>query len=203
MNKLTLRQQQVYDFVVRAITQDGFAPTLQEIAYHLGIKGNLGVIRHLSALEKKGYISRATGQSRGIVLNRRSVSQSLPLVGDVAAGPLTEALEEVDEHLDIDTSLIKGEGSFLLRVCGESMIDAHIVDGDLAVVRPQRTAENGDIVVAMVDGDATLKRFFQESGQIRLQPENSSMEPIILTPEDGEVVVIGKVTGLIRRMGLS
>ncbi len=202
MNKLTLRQRQVYDFIVRATERDGFAPTLREIADHLGIKGNLGVIRHLSALEKKGYIGRATGQSRGIVLSRRSVSKSLPLVGEVAAGPLTAALEEVEEHLDIDTSLIRGEGSFLLRVCGESMINAHVMDGDLAVVRPQKTADNGDIVVVMVDGEATLKRFFKESGRIRLQPENSSMEAIILKPEDGEIYIVGKVTGLVRRLEL-
>lgn len=198
MIELTLRQQQVYDFIVHTIDREGFSPTLQEIANHLGIRGNLGVLRHLEALEKKGYIHRKTGQSRGIVLTRRSVSKLLPIVGSVAAGPLTEAFENVEDYLNVDVSLIKGEGTFLLRVRGDSMIEAHIADGDLAVVRPQKTADNGNIVVAMVEGEATLKRFFKEQGQIRLQPENRLLEPIILTAEDGELMIIGKVTGLIR-----
>jgi repressor LexA len=198
MIELTLRQQQVYDFIVQIIDCDGFSPTLQEIARHLGIRGNLGVLRHLEALEKKGYIHRKTGQSRGIVLSKRSVSKLLPLVGSVAAGPLTEAFENVEDYLSVDVSLIKGEGSFLLRVRGDSMIEAHIADGDLAVVRPQKTAANGNIVVAMVEGEATLKRFFKEQEQIRLQPENQLLQPIILTADDGEFMIIGKVTGLIR-----
>lgn len=200
MIELTLRQQQVYDFIVQFIEHDGFSPTLQEIANHLGIRGNLGVLRHLEALEKKGYIRRATGRSRGIVLSKRSVSKLLPVVGSVAAGPLTEALEDVEDYLNVDANLIKGEGSFLLRVRGDSMIEAHITDGDLAVVRPQKTADNGHIVVAMVEGEATLKRFFKEQGQIRLQPENRSLQPLILMPEDGEVAIVGRVTGIIRRL---
>ncbi|PLY00978.1 MAG: repressor LexA, partial [Desulfuromonas sp.] len=104
----------------------------------------------------------------------------------------------VEEYLDIDASLVRGEGSFLLRVRGDSMIDAQIADGDLAVVRPQQTAENGDIVVAMLDGEATLKRFYRERGQVRLQPENPRLEPIILTAADGELALVGKVTGIIR-----
>ena len=203
MHKLTSRQRQVYDFIVRSVDCDGFAPTLQEIAVHLKVQGNLGVLRHLAALEKKGYLRRMAGRSRGIVLNKRPASQLLPLVGSVAAGPLSEALEHIEEYLHVDASLIKGAGSFLLRVRGDSMINAHITDGDLAVVRPQKTADNGHIVVAMVDGEATLKRFFYERGQIRLQPENDSLAPIIFTPEDGEVAVVGRVTGIIRQLDLS
>jgi repressor LexA len=201
MDKLTPRQQQVYDFIARTIEGEGFAPTLQEIARHLGVEGNLGVLRHLEALEKKGYLRRKTGQSRGIVLRGRCVSRTLPIVGSVAAGPLTEALEDVEGYLDVDSGLVKGEGSFVLRVSGSSMIDAHICDGDLAVVRPQQTAENGDIVVAMLNGEATLKRFFRESGRVRLQPENATLEAIILAPGDGDLAVVGKVTGIIRAFG--
>lgn len=202
MIELTLRQRQVYDFIVQVIDRDRFSPTLQEIANHLGIRGNLGVLRHLEALEKKGYIRRKTGQSRGIVLSERSVSKLLPVVGSVAAGPLTEAFENVEDYLNVDVSLIKGEGSFLLRVRGDSMIEAHIADGDLVVVRPQKTAGNGNIVVAMIEGEATMKRFFKEQGQIRLQPENRLLQPIILTAEDGELMIIGKVTGLIRLLDI-
>lgn len=200
MAALTVRQQQVYDFIVQYSEQQGYAPTLQEIAGHLKIRGNLGVIRHLGALEKKGYIRRSSGRSRGIVLLGRSLSRSLPLVGSVQAGPLSEALEDVEGYLSVDASLVRDDGSFLLRVHGDSMIEAHITPGDLAVVRPQQTADDGDIVVAMVDGEATLKRFFREAGAIRLQPENSRLQPIILHPEDGEVVIVGKVTGILRSL---
>ena len=166
MPKLTSRQQQVLDFIVHFIESEGFSPTLQEIALHLGVRGNLGVLRHLSALEKKGYLRRVSGQSRGIVLANRNSSQRLPVVGSVAAGPLTEALENTEDHIDVDPALIKGDGSFVLRVRGDSMIEAHIVDGDLAVVRPQAVAENGEVVVAMLNGEATLKRFYQEKNPV-------------------------------------
>ena len=201
MSKLTSRQQQTYNFIVDYLDQNVYAPTLQEIAAHLEIRGNLGVLRHLTALEKKGYIRRTPGSSRGIVVLGRFSSLSLPVVGSVAAGPLSEALEHVDDYLHVDAALIKGAGSFVLRVRGDSMIEAQIVDGDLAVVRPQSTADNGDIVVAMVDGEATLKRFYWEEGRIRLQPENARLQPIILSADDGEVTILGKVTGLLRLLG--
>ncbi len=201
MQILTSRQQQVLDFIALFLQQNGYAPTLQEIATHLRVRGNLGVIRHLSALEKKGFLVRSRGLSRGIVLAGRSTSAlSLPLVGSVAAGGLTEALEDIEGHLCVDPSLVRGEGSFVLRVKSDSMIEVQIAPGDLAIIRPQATAENGDIVVAMLDGEATLKRFFRERGRIRLQPENSSLQPIILRPEDGEVRILGKVTGIIRAL---
>ena len=201
MQRLTARQQQVYSFLVSYQEKHGFAPTLKEIAGHLRVSGNLGIMRHLTALEKKGYLRRSAGRSRGIVLMRErslSVTRSLPIIGSVAAGNLAEALEDVEEHLAVDSSLIKGEGSFLLRVRGSSMIEAHILDSDLVVVRPQATADNGDIVVAMLDGEATLKRFYREEDRVRLQPENPDMLPIILSADDGELQIIGKVTAVVR-----
>jgi repressor LexA len=198
MPKLTPRQQQVYDFICGYLDTYRYAPTLQEIAGHLKITGNLGVLRHLDALEKKGYLHRTAGRSRGIVISAQSTSKVLPIVGTVAAGPLSEALENIEGHLCVDSSLVTESDSFLLRVRGDSMIEAQIADGDLAVIRPQSVAENGDIVVAMLDGEATLKRFFREDGQIRLQPENSSLQPIILSAVNGDVAVIGKVTAIIR-----
>jgi repressor LexA len=201
MASLTRRQQQVYDFIGSYQQQCGYAPTLQEIAAHLQVRGNLGVIRHLQALEKKGCIRRTAGSSRGIVLlGRTTAAVALPLVGSVQAGALSEALEDVEDSLAVDPSLVRGEGCFALRVRGDSMIEAQIAPGDLAIVRPQASAENGDIVVAMLDGEATLKRFFREAGQIRLQPENARLQPIIVTAEAGEVVIIGKVTGIVRNL---
>ncbi len=201
MLKLTVRQQQVYDFIVTYSDQNGYAPTLQEIAADLQVRGNLGVLRHLEALEKKGFIRRATGSSRGIVLLGRSRSSSLPLVGSVAAGPLSEALEDIEGYLMVDPSLVHGDGCFALRVRGDSMIEAQILSGDLAIVRPQSDVVNGDIVVAMIDGEATLKRYFRETdGSVRLQPENSVLLPIILRPEDGELRIVGKVTGIVRSL---
>ena len=198
MLKLTSRQQQVYQFIIHYLDQHGYAPTLQEIAIHLEIRGNLGVLRHLGALEKKGYIRRTAGSSRGLVVLGRSSSRSLPIVGSVAAGPLSEALEHIEDYLQVDAALIKGDNSFVLRVRGDSMIEAQIVDGDLAIVTPQSSADNGDIVVVMVAGEATLKRFYREVDHIRLQPENSNLQPIILSAEAGEVTILGKVTGIFR-----
>lgn len=200
MSDLTPRQQQVYTFLSRYIQQHGFAPSLREIAAHLGVSGNLGVLRHLDALEHKGYICRNSGNSRAIVVNgqQRSGLATLPLVGTVRAGLPQLAVEEIEAHLAVDPSLVRSADSFLLRVKGESMIEAHICDGDLAVVRPQAQAENGAVVVALVDGEATLKRFFREGDRIRLQPENRTMAPIIVREGAGEVAIVGLVTGLLR-----
>jgi len=201
MSKLTSRQQQVYDFICDYLDRYEYAPTLQEIAGCLGINGNLGVLRHLDALEKKGYLRRTAGQSRGIVISSRLAAKALPIVGSVAAGPLSEALEDVEGYFSVDNSLVKDPGSFLLRVRGDSMVEAQISDGDLAVIHPQSVAENGDIVVAMLDGEVTLKRFFREEGKIRLQPENPRLQPIILSASAGDVAIVGKVTAVIRVLG--
>ncbi len=201
MEALTARQRQVYQFIAGYMEEQGYAPTLQEIATHLDVRGNLGVLRHLEALEKKGYLQRSKGRSRGIVLRGHSTTAlSLPLVGSVAAGALAEALEDIEGRIYVDPLLVRGEDCFALRVKGDSMIEAQIAPGDLAIVRPQATAENGDIVVAMLAGEATLKRFFREDGHIRLQPENSRLQPIILHPEDGELRILGKVTGIVRML---
>ena len=200
MSPLTERQQQVYDFLNTYLAANGYPPTLQEIAKHLHITGNLGVLRHLKALEREGLITRNPGSSRSIVLVDHVESNSvvLPLVGTVRAGLPQLAMEEVEAHIAVDRSLVKGNDSFLLRVKGDSMIEAHIVEGDLAVVRPQPTAENGEIVVALIDGEATLKRFFHEGDRIRLQPENATLQALIVAADTEDVTIVGKVTGLCR-----
>ncbi len=203
MSQLTTRQQQVYDFLAGYIADQGYPPTLQEIARHLQVSGNLGVLRHLQVLERKGLINRSPGSSRSIVLADRSRSESLdlPLVGTVRAGLPQLAEEQIETYLAVDSSLVKGKDSFLLRVRGESMIDAHIMPGDLVVVRPQPSAENGEIVVALIDDEATLKRFYREGEEIRLKPENSRMKSLIYRERDAEVQILGKVTGLCRPLG--
>ena len=203
MHPLTRRQRQVYDFLVSHDRDRGCPPTLQEIAAHLKISGNLGVLRHLQALETRGLIVRRPGQARGILLTagRSAAAIPLPMVGTVRAGTPQPAVEEDGGHFAVDPSLVRGENSFLLRVKGDSMIDAHILPGDLAVVRPQATAKNGEIVVALIDGEATLKRFFRETdGRIRLQPENPAMAPLLIGPEQAELLIVGKVTGLCRAL---
>ena len=178
MSPPTERQQQVYDFLTAYLAANGYPPTLQEIAGHLGVSGNLGVLRHLKALEREGLITRSPGSSRAIALvgGVEPGSVVLPLVGSVRAGLPQLAIEEIEAHIAVDYSLVKAKGSFLLRVKGDSMIEAHIVEGDLVVVRPQSTAENGEIVVVMIDGEATLKRFFHEGDRIRLQPPAAALD---------------------------
>jgi len=201
MQPLTKRQQQVLDFINDYISSNGNAPSQREIAASLGISGTLGVMKHLQALERKGCIVRRQGSARGVALPpATSHSVSLPIVGTVRAGQPSPPLEDIEGHFSIDSSQQHGEQGFFLRVRGDSMIDAGIRPGDLALVRPQATAENGDIVVALVDGEATLKRFFRERGRIRLQPENPAMEPIVIRPGKEEVVIIGRVTGIYRKL---
>lgn len=200
MQQLTARQQQVLDIINDFIERIGCPPTLREIAERLGVNGTLGIMKHLKALEIKGFLIRREGSSRGIVLPPpTSQATSLPIVGVVRAGLPHPPVEDIEGFFSIDQTQAKNGGTFFLRVTGDSMIEAHIQEGDLALVRPQGTAESGDIVVAMVNGEATLKRFFREKRNIRLQPENRAMEPIILRPGKDDVSIIGKVTGLYRK----
>ncbi|GFE62040.1 transcriptional repressor LexA [Geobacter sp. AOG2] len=200
MQELTGRQRQVLDFIVSHIDGTGYPPTQREIARHLGVSGTLPVAKHLAALEKKGCLRRDEG-SRSIALTRPAgASISVPIAGTVRAGTLSPAIEDIQGYFSVDRGEIKGAGCFFLRVSGDSMIAAGIFDGDLALVRPQPTAENKDTVVAMVDGEATVKWFYRERDGIRLQPANPDMKAIILRPEDGEVNIVGKVIGIYRRM---
>lgn len=204
MNELTDRQLKVLDYITSYLERYYCPPTLQEIAGHLNISGNLGVIRHLQALERKGYLNRRPG-ARGIVLTARSGrSQAVPvpIIGVVRAGVPTLAVEEVKDYCATDPSWLKGEGCFYLRVTGDSMIGAHILDGDLALVRPQQSADSGEIVVALLDGEATLKRFFREpDGRIRLQAENPQYAPILIAEGEAETIILGKLLRTVRKHG--
>ena len=196
----TVRQQQVLDFIQSCVDNNGYPPTLREICAHLGVSGTLSAMRHLEALEKKGYIKRDPG-SRGIAITSPTTdSASLPIVGTVRAGALSPAVEDITGYISVDRALLHG-GKFFLRVQGESMINACICDKDLVLVRPQPVADNQDIVVAMVEGETTLKRFFRENGTIRLQPENSNMAAIVIPEGSSDVTIIGRVVGVYRDLG--
>jgi len=200
MDQLTPRQRETLDFITLFIENNGYPPSLREIAAALKITGTRGVLGHLEALERKGYLKKSAGSSRGLALaGHAGRSVPLPVAGSVRAGRLHPAVEDIRGYFAVDRGEVKGEGCFFLRVTGDSMTGAGILDGDLALVRPQPDAGNRDIVVAMVEGEATLKQFFREEDRIRLQPANPAMEPIIVGPER-EVAIIGKVIGIYRRM---
>lgn len=198
MENLPPRQQQVLAFIADFTAGNGYPPSLREISAHLGVTGNTTVLSHLEALERKGYIRRDAGNSRGIVLIREKQPTvvRIPIVGTVRAGAPTLAVEDIEGYYPLDALHLRG-GTFFLRVKGDSMINDAIADGDLALIRPQETADNGDIVVAMINGEATLKRFHREKDHIRLQPRNPNMEPIII-PAGEEVVIIGKAVKIVR-----
>ena len=199
MQELTPRQQEVLDFVCRFRDEHGCPPSLREISEQIGTKGTATAKLHLEALERKGFISRRREGSRGIALKHAGGTPvSIPLVGTVRAGQPETAVEEIQGYVSVDPAWLKGEGNFLLRVKGDSMIEAGIFDGDLALIAPQPIAENGQIVVALIDGEATLKRFFIDDTCIRLIPENRHMQPIVIRKGEAEAVVVGRLLKTIR-----
>jgi len=206
MSPVTLykRQKQILDFISQYIQLNNTSPTLQEIADAMGLSSLATVHEHLQALVKKGVIRRYDGAVRGIEIIDEAISNALngielPLVGYIAAGEPIEAIENPLETVVVASDLVsKSKRCYVLQVRGDSMIGEGIFDGDYVVIQQQDTAENGDIVVALLDGGfATLKGFFREAGRVRLQPANSKMDPIFVEP--GNIKIQGKVTGVIRR----
>ena len=194
-NQLTDRQQNVYDMLRDLIVKRGYGPTVREIGEHFGIKSPNGVMCHLRALERKGLITRSPNKSRAIELTHQADrnGHAMPMAGVVAAGPTTIALEQ-NERVDFSEMLFKDD-RFILQVSGDSMIDAHIADGDYVVIQKSDRAETGQMVVAQTgEGEATLKYWFPESNRIRLQPANASMEPIYVQ----DAKVIGIAVGVVR-----
>jgi len=194
-------QAKILAFIKQEIQDKGYPPSVREICDAVGLKSTSTVHGHLTRLEKKGLLHRDTMKPRAIeVLGdpafNRHAAIPIPLVGKVAAGEPITALEDVSEQMMLPTELI-GEGEhFILTIQGSSMIDAGIHDGDYVVIRRQSTANNGEIVVAMVEDEATVKRFYRENGHFRLQPENETMSPIIVS----QVTILGKVVALLRRL---
>lgn len=201
---LTKRQQEIFDFIKRYSANYGYPPTVRDIGKAVGLASSSTVHAHLSNLEKLGLLRRDPSKPRAIELLDRAVDQvrqlvspsGLPLVGSVAAGQPILAEENIEDYIEVPPMAGGDEGEFILRVRGESMRDAGILPDDFVVVRPQETATDGDVVVAMVGEEATVKRFFHENDHIRLQPENAAMEPI----RSKEVRVLGRVVGLFRSL---
>ena len=200
---LTRRQKEIWDYLAGYAEEHGYAPTLEEIGAHFGLSSLATVHKHLSNLERKGLITRKWNLSRAIEITppeKLAEAVELPLLGKVAAGAPIEAIE-TEDRLAVPVDFVRRpHDAFTLRVQGESMIGEGILDGDFIVVEPRSTADNGETVVALVDGEATVKKFHRESdGIIRLQPANPSMEPIF-APEE-QVEVRGIVVSVLRKYG--
>ncbi|MAE69989.1 MAG: repressor LexA [Gemmatimonadetes bacterium] len=200
--RLTRRQKQIYDFVRGYIDAEGYAPTLEEIAGHFELSSLATVHKHLKNLEEKGAIERDwnRGRSMEVVVEDESAPASveIPLLGEVAAGMPIEAVVD-DEKLRIPEGLLRGTASYALRVRGWSMVDEHIADGDILIVEERKTAERGQTVIALVDGEtATVKQFFPEGDVVRLQPANERMAPILMRAD--RVRIQGIVRGVVRRI---
>jgi repressor LexA len=212
MQGLTARQEQVLRFIRQSIHDRGYPPTLREIGAHMGIKSTNGVNDHLRALERKGYLTREDMKSRALRprdidlgVARHTASEdgmvSVPVLGRVAAGMPLYADEHLLDTVRIDQTLLRSGEIFGLRVTGDSMIDAGIVNGDYVFVRKQATADRGDIVVALIGDEATVKRYYPEKEYIRFQPENSAMAPILVRATDFKpTMLLGVVVGVYRRL---
>jgi len=205
---LTRRQQEIFDFIRRYSAKYGYPPTVRDIGKAVGLASSSTVHAHLANLEKIGLLRRDPSKPRAIELLERGVgsavdsvrgmvrAEGLPLLGSVAAGQPILAEENIEEYVPVPQIAGGEEGDYLLRIRGESMKEAGILEGDYVVVHPQETATDGDVIVALLGEEATVKRFFREPDHIRLQPENDAMEPI----RSKEVKVLGRVVGLLRKV---
>jgi len=198
--KITDKQSQILEYIKSEILNKGYPPSVRDICQAVNLKSTSSVHSHLETLEKNGYIRRDPTKPRTIEiiddnfnLVRREVV-NVPMVGTVAAGQPILAIENIDNYFPIPSEYMPNEETFMLKVKGESMINAGILDGDNILVKRQNYAKNGDMVVALVEDSATVKTFYKENGHIRLQPENDYMDPIILP----DVEIIGKVFGVFR-----
>jgi len=197
--KTTPRQQAILDVIKDFTREHGYPPSVREIGERVGLSSSSTVQCHLRTLEKKGLIKRDPTKPRALTSESDSIARdviTVPLIGRVAAGLPITAAENIEDELALPASLVRNSGSFMLRVKGESMVDAAILDGDLILVNPQKVANNGEIVVAMIDGEATVKSFYKEENRVRLQPQNKYMEPIYTDNVD----IVGKVSAIIRKL---
>lgn len=202
MAKLSDRQQRILEFIRSEVATKGYPPSVREIGNAVGLRSSSTVHGHLTKLEELGYIRRDLSKPRAIELLDDSLPSrtrviDVPLVGKVTAGAPVLAVENIEDYFPIPKDFVEHEDVFMLRVKGDSMVDAGILDGDFVLVNRQETAFNGEIVVALIDGEeATVKRFFHEGTHIRLQPENAAMDSLIVE----DVRILGKVIGVFRRI---
>ena len=201
--KISAKQKEILEYIKGEILSKGYPPAVREICEAVDLKSTSSVHSHLETLEKNGYIRRDPTKPRAIEildddfnLTRREVV-NVPIVGHVAAGEPILATENIENYFPIPVEYMPNEETFMLKVKGESMINAGIFNGDNVLVKKQTNAENGDIVVALVDDSATVKTFYKEDGYYRLQPENDTMDPIII-PQGAPISIVGKVIGLYR-----
>jgi repressor LexA len=197
---LTARQRELYEFLQGYIAREGEAPTYEEIGRALKLKSTNAVAKHLKALEEKGYVRSPWGNRKRALslVEHGTPSFAIPLLGMVAAGKPIEPVEQA-EKIEIPRSLLGRGENFALKVRGDSMIDDGIRDGDVVIVRRQATAENGDTVVAVVDGEATVKRFYKKGGRVELRPANPALVPLFLDSSAATLEIRGVVVGLIRK----
>lgn len=197
---ISSKQQEILDYIKSEIINRGYPPTVRDICEAVGLKSTSSVHAHLATLEREGYIIRDKTKPRAIEIVDDSFNQTrceivnIPVVGRVAAGEPILAVQNIENYFPIPAEYLNNKVTFMLRVKGESMINAGILDGDTIIVEQCNTARNGDIVVALVDDSATVKTFYKESGHIRLQPENDYMDPIIVN----DCTILGKYIGLVR-----
>jgi len=200
--QLTTRQKSIYEFLSITIREKGYAPSIPEIGQRFKINSTRGVFDHLKALERKGYIKRVGKRAIEIISpSGRSAlpeAKEIPIVGRVQAGTPILAEENIEGFFSVASELARGNETFALKVKGDSMIEDSIVEGDLVIIRQQHTAENGDIVCALIGNEATLKRFYREGNEITLRPANKNYDPIVVS--DGEFRILGKATGVIRKL---
>lgn len=208
---LTDRQRQVLDYIKAEVRKKGFPPTVRDIGEAVGLSSSSTVHAHLAALEAKGLIHRDPSKPRALEILDREVPPAprseitnvveLPVIGAVAAGTPILATENVESTIHLPTDIVRDDSTFVLRVKGESMVDAGIFDGDYVVVRQQSTAVNGEIVVAMIDDEATVKRVYFEGDRVRFQPSNPRMAPIYVRDADfRSTMILGVVVGVYRKM---
>lgn len=205
MKGLTSRQQEILDFITASLDERGYPPTIREIGTQMGIRSTNGVNDHLKALERKGFLTREDLKSRAIRPTGYETTGDwidVPVLGRVAAGEPILAVEHAEDSVKVDRVLLGGHRQvFALRIVGESMIEDGIFDGDYVFVKKSSTAPDGEIVIVLVENDATCKRLYREKDRIRLQPANATMEPIYVNASDfRETMIIGQVVGVFRKM---
>lgn len=200
MRKITDRQKQVLEYICDFIDEHSYAPSIRDIQKHFGLKSTKGVKDHIDRLVEKGYLIRADGTARALKVVRENdeTTRKVPLVGTVAAGLPLLAEQNIEDYLPVSADMARTDGMFYLRVKGDSMINAAILEGDLVLVRPQPFVEQGEIAVVRIGDEATVKRFFRFNTRIELYSDNPNYKPIILNDEDEDVRIVGKVTAVFR-----
>ncbi|MBF0345713.1 MAG: repressor LexA [Nitrospirae bacterium] len=194
----TDRQKEVLEFIKGHVTSFGYPPTIREICGHFGFTSPISAQQHVEALVRKGLLKRGTAKRRALQVVVPTSATLFPIIGRVRAGQPILAVEDIEDYVAVDRGIFKTENGFVLRVVGNSMIEAGILPGDLVLIDPDRGVQDGDIAIVLLGEEATLKRFYRQGEYVRLVPENSEMEPIVVSAS--EVRLVGRAVGVIRRL---